>query len=91
VWAGGHERTKRQAEQQGLEFTALAGGFASCTDPAGLQAICDRLGPADLQAFFDRWMDRIPLCYERRCLGGEVGLEGCDHRGDIGGVGLFSA
>jgi hypothetical protein len=25
-----------------------------------LQAICDRLGPADLQAFFDRWMASIP-------------------------------
>jgi hypothetical protein len=25
-----------------------------------LQAICDRLGPADLQAFFDRWVANIP-------------------------------
>jgi hypothetical protein len=23
--------------------------------------ICDRLGPGDIQAFFDRWMSRIPL------------------------------
>jgi hypothetical protein len=23
--------------------------------------ICDRLGPADIQAFFDRWMSRLPL------------------------------
>ena len=23
--------------------------------------ICDRLGPQDIQAFFDRWMSRLPL------------------------------
>jgi len=45
---------------RGLAFTELANGFASCDDPAALQAICDRLGPADLQRFFDRWLVRIP-------------------------------
>jgi hypothetical protein len=38
----------------------LANGFAACADPARLQTICDRLGPADLEAFFDRWMAIIP-------------------------------
>ena len=28
--------------------------------PGRLQAICDRFGPADIQAFFDRWITRIP-------------------------------
>jgi hypothetical protein len=28
---------------------------------AGLQAICDRLGPAEMQAFFDRWLSRLPV------------------------------
>ena len=60
VWVNGHEWAKRQAHRAGLVFTELANGFASCTDPARLQAICDRLGPADLQAFFDRWMASIP-------------------------------
>ena len=36
-------------------------GFACCDDPDGLQVICDRLGPDNIQAFFDRWMPRIPL------------------------------
>jgi hypothetical protein len=34
--------------------------FASCTRPDRLQAICERLGPADIQAFFDRWIITIP-------------------------------
>ena len=60
VWVNGHEWAKRQAQAEGLAFTELANGFASCADPARLQAICDRLGPAHLQAFFDRWMAIIP-------------------------------
>ena len=60
VWANGHEWAKRQAQAEGLAFTELANGFASCADPVRLQAICDRLGPADLQAFFDRWITVIP-------------------------------
>ena len=45
----------------GIGFTELSNGFASCTDPAGLQAICDQLGPDQIQAFFDRWTDLLPL------------------------------
>jgi hypothetical protein len=60
VWVNGHEWAKRQAIAHGVAFTELANGFASCADPAGLQAICDRLGPAHLQAFFDRWLAVIP-------------------------------
>jgi hypothetical protein len=60
VWLNGHEWAKRQARRARLTFTELSNGFASCTRPERLQAICDRLGPADLQAFFDRWISRIP-------------------------------
>src|SRR6266571_2456880 len=45
----------------GIGFTELSNGFACCDDPDGLQLICDRLGPGDIQAFFDRWMSRLPL------------------------------
>ncbi|CAN5591824.1 hypothetical protein BH23ACT6_BH23ACT6_08500 [soil metagenome] len=61
VWLNGHEWAKRQADQAGIGFTELSNGFASCTDPAGLQAICDRLGPGTTQVFFERWMARLPL------------------------------
>lgn len=60
VWVNGHEWAKRQATTAGITFTALANGFASCADPAALQKICDRLGPGQIQAFFDRWMAHIP-------------------------------
>jgi hypothetical protein len=61
VWLNGHEWAKRQATIAGIGWTALANGFATCDDPAGLQVICDRLGMAQIQGFFDRWMARLPL------------------------------
>ena len=61
VWVNGHEWAKRQATKAGISFTELANGFASCEDPDALQAICDRLGPADIEAFFERWLARIPV------------------------------
>jgi hypothetical protein len=60
VWVNGHEWAKRQLDRAGIGYTALSNGFAACDDPAALQAICDRLGPADIQAFFQRWMTHIP-------------------------------
>jgi hypothetical protein len=60
VWLNGHEWAKQQAEAEGLAFIELANGFCTCSHPARLQAICDRLGPEQIQAFFDRWMDVIP-------------------------------
>jgi hypothetical protein len=60
VWVNGHEWAKRQAQRYGLEYCELSNGFASCADPAQLQAICDRLGPNQIQSFFERWMGVIP-------------------------------
>jgi hypothetical protein len=60
VWLNGHEWAKRQAARAGIAFTALKNGFASCDDSARLQAVCDRFGPGDVQAFFDRWITVIP-------------------------------
>ena len=61
VWMNGHEWAKRQATIAGIGWTALANGFASSNDQAGLQALCDRLGPVQIQEFFDRWLARLPL------------------------------
>jgi hypothetical protein len=60
VWVNGHEWAKRQAAKAGIGFGELANGFGVCEDPAGLQAICDRLGPGDIEAFFARWMTMVP-------------------------------
>lgn len=61
VWLNGHEWAKRQATQAGIGFSELSNGFATCADPAALQAICDRLGPGTIGVFFERWMSRLPL------------------------------
>jgi hypothetical protein len=60
VWLNGHEWVKRQALRDGIGYTELENGFASCSDPGRLQAICDSLGPDHVQAFFDRWITHIP-------------------------------
>jgi len=60
VWVNGHEWAKRQAARAGIGFSSLANGFAACADPDALQAICDRFGPADLEAFFERTLALVP-------------------------------
>ena len=61
IWVNGHERAKRQARKAGIGFTALSNGFAACDDPAGLQAICDRLQPGTIEVFAQRWLARLPM------------------------------
>jgi hypothetical protein len=61
IWVNGHEWAKRQATQQGLEFTELSNGFATAENPATLQAICDRLGPGTITVFVQRWLSILPL------------------------------
>ena len=47
--------------QGGIGFAELSNGFASATDPAGLQAICDRFGPGSIGVFAERWWSVLPL------------------------------
>jgi hypothetical protein len=61
VWVNGHEWAKRQAIRAGIAFTELSNGFASASDPDGLQVICDRLQPGTIGVFFARWMARLPV------------------------------
>lgn len=57
----GHEWAKRQLRRRRIAFTALDNGFLTCADPAALQAVCDALSEADIEAFFRRWLARLPL------------------------------
>jgi hypothetical protein len=61
IWVNGHEWAKQQAIKAGIGFTELASGFASCDDPAGLQAICDRFQAGTIEVFAQRWLHRIPM------------------------------
>jgi hypothetical protein len=56
----GHEWAKRQAVKAGIAFTALDNGFATVADPGALQAICDRLGPTQIQGLLDKWLAILP-------------------------------
>ena len=61
VWVNGHEWAKRQCLKAGIGYRELSNGFAACDDPAALQDICDRLSPAVIEAFAQRWLHRLPL------------------------------
>ena len=56
----GHESVKPQLRRAQVAFDSLDNGFLACADPARLQALCDQLGPSDVQSFFDRWSARLP-------------------------------
>jgi hypothetical protein len=56
----GHEWVKQRLRRDRIHFDSLDNGFSSCADAPALQAACDALGPADVQAFFDRWSHRLP-------------------------------
>jgi hypothetical protein len=56
----GNEWAKRQAAKAGIGFTALDNGFAACADPKRLQAICDRLSAARIDALLRKWLRLLP-------------------------------
>ena len=56
----GHHWAQRQAQAAGIAFTALDNGFLDCDDPDALQRICARLSAAKIDAFFRRWLARLP-------------------------------
>jgi hypothetical protein len=56
----GHHWAQRQSAKAGVGFTAMDNAFAAVDDPAALQAICDQLGPAQIQALLDKWLAILP-------------------------------
>src|SRR3954467_1217631 len=56
----GHEWAKRQAARAGIGFTALDNGFATVADLGAVQAICDRLGPDQIDALLRKWLAILP-------------------------------
>ena len=47
----------------GVGHTVLDNGLATCNDPAALQAVCDRLGPTQIQALPDKWLAILPSAF----------------------------
>jgi hypothetical protein len=65
VYLNGHERAKRQAVRQGIEFTPLDNGFRACDQAERLAGICDSLSERDIFQFCDRWMRQLPSPFTR--------------------------
>jgi hypothetical protein len=56
----GNEWAKRQAAKAGIGFEPLDNGFAAVDDVAALQAICDSLGAAQIEALARKWLAILP-------------------------------
>jgi len=56
----GHEYVKRQLAQRGIAYEALDNGIRSCAAPRRLQALCDGLSAAKIDAFLRKWLRRLP-------------------------------
>jgi hypothetical protein len=56
----GHEYVKRQLERRGIEYRPLDNGILSCTDVKQLQRLCDGLDADTIDAFFRKWLKRLP-------------------------------
>jgi hypothetical protein len=61
VCLNGHEWAKRQCEKAGIAYQSLDNGFLSTDQPERLQQICHSLGQKQIEAFFYRWLDRLPF------------------------------
>src|SRR6266540_1241458 len=61
----GHEYVKRQLAQRGIAFEALDNGILSCAEPRRLQALGDGLSADKIDAFFRKWLQRLPHPFTR--------------------------
>ena len=62
----GHEYVKRQLAQRGIAFEALDNGILSCAHPRRLQTLCDGLSAEKIDAFFRKWLRRLPHPFPRK-------------------------
>ena len=62
----GHEYVKRQLAQRRIAYEALDNGIRSCADPTQLQALCDGLSAAKIEALFRKWLARLPHPFSAR-------------------------
>lgn len=56
----GHHWAQQQAARAGVGFEAMDNAFASVEDPAALQAICDQLGPEQIDDLLRKWLAILP-------------------------------
>jgi hypothetical protein len=56
----GHEYLKCQLERRGIGYEALDNGISWCEDVPAAQRICDRFDEQKIEAFFRKWLGRLP-------------------------------
>jgi hypothetical protein len=56
----GNHWAQRQAAKAGLSYTPMDNAFAQVADPAALQAICDSLGPEQIENLLFKWLAILP-------------------------------
>ena len=56
----GHEYLKCQLERRGIDYEALDNGISWCEDVPAAQRICDRFDEQKIEAFFRKWLRRLP-------------------------------
>ncbi len=61
IYLNGQEWAKRQLAKEKISDEALDNGFWRCAQPQRLQELCDQLGPEQIYAFLNRWLERLPF------------------------------
>lgn len=56
----GHEYVKRQLAKRGVAYEPLDNGILSCEDPKLLQALCNGLSAAKIDALLRKWLRLLP-------------------------------
>lgn len=56
----GHEYLKCQLEHRGIDYEALDNGISWCEDVPAAQRICDHFDQQKIEAFFRKWLRRLP-------------------------------
>ena len=79
----GNEWAKRQAAKAGIGFEALDNGFAAVDDVAAVQAICDSLGPEQIDALLRKWLRDPAQPVHRRRRGRRLPLRAVDPAGGV--------
>jgi hypothetical protein len=59
----GHEYVKRQLAKEGIAYEALDNGILSCAHPQRMQEIAAGLTAEKIDAFFRKWLGRLPHPY----------------------------
>jgi hypothetical protein len=62
----GHEFLKCQLAQRGIAFQALDNGLLACADLPAAQRLCDGLSDTKIDAFFRKWLARLPHPYSAK-------------------------